>query len=413
LLEREPALTPAATGRRVRVAQVVTRFIAGAGGVALRGALALDPERYAVTILAADGGPLLPQAEQAGLEVIRLRHLRPELNLRADVNGLRELVAALGKGQYDVVHTHSSKAGALGRWAAHRVGVPGIVHTFHGFPFHDFQWRLRRASYIAIERRLGRITDQFLAVGGAVAAQAVRLRIAPPERVRTIACAIDSNIVPVTETTRAEARRRLGVPPGAVVVGSVGRVDYQKAPQDLVAALDALQRADVWGVWVGDGPLRTKVEHVVRRSSLAGRFLFLGERRDVPALLPGFDVFAMASRYEGLPCALVEAMTCGIPVVATAVNAVPEVVIPGRTGLLVPPADPTSLARALAYLLDHPDERTRLARAARVQLGDRFSAAALGRDLTETYDAALGMADWSGGRRAVAPPSDVTTARGW
>ncbi len=413
LLGREPVVDSAATGTRVRVAQVVTRFIAGAGGVAFRGALALDRDRYAVTILAGDGGPLLAEAERAGFEVIRLRHLRPELRLR-DVSALRELSAALQEGQYQVVHTHSSKAGALGRLAAHRVGVPAIVHTFHGFPFHNFQSRVRRASYIAIERRLGRITDRFLAVGGAVAAEAVRLKIAPPERIRVIACAIDADILPLTEGTRAEARRRLGVPPGAVVVGSVGRLDYQKAPQDLVAALNGLQRPDVWGVWIGEGPLRAKVERLVRRNGLAGRFLFLGERRDVPALLPGLDVFAMASRYEGLPCALVEAMTCGVPVVATAVNAVPEVVIPGRTGLLVPPADPASLTRGLAYLLDHPDERARMAAAARVQLGDRFRAEALGRDLTDTYTSALGRLDTGAvPSRAAAVPSDVPAAGGW
>ncbi len=386
--------------RRIRVAQVVTRFIAGAGGVALRGALALDQDRYAVTILAADGGPLFAEAERAGLDVVRLRHLRPELNPRADAHALRELTAALRGGQYDLVHTHSSKAGALGRLAAHRGQVQAIVHTYHGFPFHDFQSPPRRAIYIAIERYLGRITDQFLAVGGAVAAQAVRLKIAPPERIRVIACAIDSGIPPVTESTRLEARRRLGIPPGVVVIGSVGRLDYQKAPQDLVAAVAGLRRPDTWGVWIGDGPKRAELGRLLARHGMADRFLLLGERRDVPLLLPGFDIFAMASRYEGIPCALVEAMICGVPVVATAVNSVPEVVISGKTGLLVAPAEPGSLSRALAYLLDHPAEAARMAAAARAHLGDRFSAQALGRDLMDTYEAALGQAlGWASVRR--------------
>jgi glycosyltransferase involved in cell wall biosynthesis len=372
-----------------RVAQVITRFIAGAGGVALRGAMALDPDRYSVAILSADGGPLLAEAEKAGFEVIRLRHMRPELSLREDPRALQELIAELRNGHFDIVHTHSSKAGALGRFAAHRVGVPGIVHTFHGFPFHNFQsWPLR-ATYVEIEKRLGRITDQFLAVGGAVAAQAISLRIAPAERIRAIGSAIETDIPQATESNRLTARRRLGLPDDALVVGTVGRLAPQKAPHDMVAAIEAMGRDDVYCVWVGGGPLMQATRTLVERRGLAKRFLLLGERQDVGALLPAFDVFALASLYEGLPCSIVEAITCGVPVVATAVNAVPEVVVPGRTGLLVPPGAPKLLGKAIAYLLDHPDEGARMARAARTQLGDRFDPAVLGRDLAEIYELAL------------------------
>jgi glycosyltransferase involved in cell wall biosynthesis len=122
---------------------------------------------------------------------------------------------------------------------------------------------------------------------------------------------------------------------------------------------------------------------------MSKNFLLLGERTDVAALLPGFDIFALASHYEGLPCSVVEAMTCGVPVVATAVNAVPEVVVSGRTGLLVPPGAPALLGRAMAYLLDHPAEGSRMSVAARDQLGDRFHPEVLGRDLAETYELAL------------------------
>jgi glycosyltransferase involved in cell wall biosynthesis len=373
----------------LRVGLVVTRFIAGAGGVALRGAMALDPDKYSVTILSADGGSLLPQAEKAGFEVVRLRHMRPEISLREDPNALRELVDELRKRRFDIVHTHSAKAGALGRIAAHRVGVRGIVHTFHGFPFHDFQaWPLR-AAYIEIEKRLGRITDRFLAVGGAVAAQAISLRIAPAERIRAIASAVEVDIPPASQSSRTSARRLLGLPEDALVVGTVGRLAPQKAPQDMVAAIEALGRSDVYCVWVGNGPLFESTKRLIERRGLTGRFLLLGERQDVAALLPGFDIFALASLYEGLPCSVVEAITCGVPVVATAVNAVPEVVVPGRTGLLVPPAAPKLLGSALAYLLDHPDEGARMALAARTHLGDRFQPAVLGRDLTETYELAL------------------------
>jgi glycosyltransferase involved in cell wall biosynthesis len=381
-----------------RIAVVVTRFIAGAGGVALRGALALDPNQYSVTVLSAPGGLLLAEAEKAGFKVVRLKHMRHQLSLREDPSALRELVEELRKDQFDIVHTHSAKAGVLGRLAAYRAGVPAIVHTFHGFPFHDFQFAPTRATYIAIERQLGHITDQFLAVGGAVAAQAISLRIAPTERIRTIASAIELNILPASPSNRAAARRLMGVPESAQVVGTVGRLAPQKAPQDMVAAIESMGRSNVLCVWVGDGPMRQEMTRLIERRGMSKNFLLLGERTDVAALLPGFDIFALASHYEGLPCSVVEAMTCGVPVVATAVNAVPEVVVPGRTGLLVPPGAPALLGRAIAYLLDHPAEGSRMSVAARNQLGERFHPEVLGRDLAETYELALTNSARSVGR---------------
>jgi glycosyltransferase involved in cell wall biosynthesis len=242
---------------------------------------------------------------------------------------------------------------------------------------------------VALERRLGLITSQFLAVGSSVAAEAIRLGIARPDNIRAIPSVIDSGIPVATEAGRAEARRRIGVPAGVKLVGTVGRLDYQKAPQDMLAALALLRRDDVWLAWVGGGPLARQTQSLVERKGLSGRVLLLGERNDVPQLLAGFDVFAMSSLYEGIPCALIEAMTCGIPVVATAVNSVPEVVAPGATGLLALPNDPTSLARALSYVLDHPGHAMRMAAAGVTQLGQRFASNALGPTLKEVYSLAL------------------------
>ena len=391
------------TIRQLRVAHVVTKFTAGAGGIALRGALGLDPERYSSTILAADGGSLLGEAEEAGLEVVRLRHMAPGRGLypRGDSHGFRELVAHLAEGRFDLVHTHSAKAGGLGRMAARRAGVPGIVHTFHGFPFHEFQSPVRRRTLVDIERRLGRITDYFMAAGTMVAAEAVRLRVAPPDRIRAFATVpIGEGIVPVTEASRRAARSRLGIPQDAKVVGTVARLDDQKSPRDMVAAIAALRRSDVYMVWVGDGELRPETERLIARHGLAERFLLLGHRTDVPELLPAFDVFAMSSLYEGLPCAIVEAMACGLPVVATAVNSVPEIVIAGKTGLLARPADPASLGRALGYVLEHPDEAASMAAAGRSALGERFRAQALGEDLMEVYPIAMRI----GARRVASAP---------
>ena len=377
------------------MAQVVTRFTAGAGGIALRGALALDQDRYSTTVLAADGGSLLEDAEAAGLRVIRLKHMAAGRGIYPgnDAQGLRELTAQLTSGGFDLVHTHSSRAGALGRVAARRVGVPAVVHTFHGFPFHGFQSAPTRRALIEIERRLARLTDYFLAAGTTIAADAVRLKIAPPDKIRAFGTvAIDEGIQPRSAETRRRARRLLRIPDTAPLIGTVARLDPQKSPLDLVRAISLLDRPDLHVVWVGDGGLRVKTQRLIARKGLTDRFHLLGERRDVAALLPAFDVFALSSLYEGLPCALIEAMTCGIPVVATAVDSVPEIVISGKTGLLARPGDPRSISRALAHMLDRPEEAERMASAARAYLGDRYLPEALGEALTEVYESVLATA---------------------
>jgi glycosyltransferase involved in cell wall biosynthesis len=390
-----------ASGSRIRVAQIVTRLSAGAGAITLRGARSLDGERYETVIFAGEGGTLVAEAEEAGIEVVPIAHLTPQRRIYPgnDLNGLREVASHLARGQFDIVHTHSAKAGGIGRIAARRVGVPAIVHTFHGFPFHEFQSPPVRRGLLAIERRLAKFTDYFLTDGTVVASEAVRLRLAAPDRIRAIASPTDDRITPVSAEAREEARRRLGIPPNAKVVGTVARLEGQKAPLDMVKAVAALDDPDVYVLWVGDGDLRSKTEQLISRTGLHGRFRLLGNRSDVADVLPAFDVFAMSSLYEGLPCAVVEAMTCGIPVVATAVNSVPEIVVSGKTGLLARPGDPASLARALAYLLNRPAEATRMAEAARALVVDRFTAEALGSDLMDVYELALEFAS----ARASAP----------
>jgi glycosyltransferase involved in cell wall biosynthesis len=389
--------------RRLRVAHVVTQLVTGAGGITLRGAQGLDSERYSTTILAAAGGSLIEKTEDAGIAVVPLHHMAGGRGIypRSDLQGFRELCSQLAAGGFDIVHTHSAKAGGIGRLAARRVGVPAVVHSFHGFPFHAFQPLPVRRALITIERRLGAITDYFLTDGTVVAADAVRLKIAPPDRIRAIASPIDNGIAPATPETRRRARAALGIPAGARVVGTAARLDHQKSPLDMVEAIAALGQPDVHMVWIGDGHLRSRTERLIERKGLTGRFLLLGDRADVPELLPAFDVFAMSSLYEGLPCAVVEAMTAGIPVVATAVNSVPEIVISGRTGLLARPRDPASLSRALAYMLEHPDDGARMAEAARAHIGDGFRPEVLGRDLMQSYAIALRAAGarGRGGRR--------------
>ncbi len=386
--------------RQLRVAHVTANFADGSGGITLREALALD-ERYSSTILAPEDGSLFDRAEEAGLQVIRLHRMGRGRRVYpwADVEAFRELSEHLRAGEFDVVHTHAGRAGAIGRIAAHRLGECAVVHTLHGFPFNEFQSPVVRGCLRAVERRLGRITDYFVTDGTFVASEAVRQKIAQPERVRAVISPIDA-VPPVSEAARREARQLLGIPDGAKVIGTAARLAVQKSPLDMVRAFAALRRPDVYMVWLGDGVLRGKAERLIEEEGLGDRFLLLGDRDDVFRLLPAFDVFALSSLWEGLPCSVVEAMTCGIPVVATAVNSVPEVVISGKTGLVARPGDPASLSRALAYMLDHPAHAARMAEAARTQIRHQFRPDLLGRELMEVYELARGFASKRNGGAA-------------
>ena len=144
-------------GGPVRVAVVITRLEGGAGILALRGATALDPARFQVTVITGSGTALIARARAAGLEVVVEPSLRAPIGPVADLTALRRLSALLRQRRFDVVHTHTAKAGAVGRLAARRAGAGRIVHTYHGFPFHEFQSPARRGAYVALERRLGRI----------------------------------------------------------------------------------------------------------------------------------------------------------------------------------------------------------------------------------------------------------------
>jgi glycosyltransferase involved in cell wall biosynthesis len=367
----------------IKVLHVVTRFIDGAGGNTLLSALGADPERHEVWVAGAPGGPLWKRAERHGIGTVKLPHLREVVSPLHDLIVLVELVRLLRRGRFNVVHTHSSKAGFLGRLAAWLARTPVVVHTIHGFSWHGFMGWPRRRFYVALERMVEPMTDAFLAVAPQVALEAVEMRIARPERIAVAPSAVELDRIP--HETDIGVRAELGISAEERVVGTVGRLDYQKAPLDFVrmAALVVESYRDVRFVMVGEGNLASAARAEARR--LGVDITFTGYRADAARIAASFDVYVVASLYEGLGRALTEAIASGRAVVATAVNGVVDLVEPGITGLLVPPADPEALARSVAWLLEHPEEGRRMGEAGRERARALFDPKVMCRVIDDTY----------------------------
>jgi glycosyltransferase involved in cell wall biosynthesis len=375
--------------RRIKVLHVVTRFIDGAGGNTLLSVLGADLARYEPWVAGAPGGPLWERAERAGVNVVKLRALREVISPTDDLAVLLDLVRLIRRERFSVVHTHSSKGGFLGRLAAWLCQTPVIVHTIHGFAFHDFMSRRRRRVYVSLERLVRPMTDAFLAVAPQVAREAVELRLTPPGRVRVVPSAVELDEIP--SQGDPAIRVALGIPEDAPLVGTVGRLDFQKAPIDFVRMAAAVQRRhpEARFVWVGQGVLLA--EACAEAERLGVRVNFPGFSRDAAKIAACFDVYVVSSLYEGLGRALTEAMASGRPVVATAVNGVVDLVHSGSTGLLAPPSDPDALAENVVWLLEHPTEATRIGEAARTRVRELFQPDVMCSLIEQTYAELLGL----------------------
>jgi glycosyltransferase involved in cell wall biosynthesis len=357
----------------MKVLLVITRLeLGGAQRVVLHTARRLDRELFDVALAWGPGDRL--DTEAAAIDDLHrfpvaslVRPVAPVSDLRA-VRDLRRVVRSF---RPDVVHTHSSKAGILGRFAAHRERVPAVVHTVHGFGFTPLQSPPMRFAFRTVERALARWTDHFITVCESDRRRGVESGLFPAERVTVIRAGIDLAAFRAA-SGGAAVRNRLGIPGTAPLVVQVGNFKPQKSPLDFVrvAAVVAAERPDAWFVMVGDGPLRSAAEELARSLGVADRVVFCGWWDDVPALLDAATVAVLTSVHEGLPCSVVEALAAGVPVVATAVDGTVEVVRSGDNGYLAPVGDIAALAEGVRRVIDDPAGRARLAASARGGLGE-------------------------------------------
>jgi glycosyltransferase involved in cell wall biosynthesis len=378
--------------RSMRVAHVITESQPFGGaqrntlltleGLARRG---WEPELFCGA-----GGELAARARALGIPVTEIADLVRKADPLRDARCLARLLSVFRSRSFAVVHTHSTKAGLLGRLAARAAGVPAVIHTVHGFPFR-LDGRLRSRVFVALERLVARAGDATICVGETLRAEVQGWRLPARQKLVTIYSGIDFAAYQRTRTP-AETRRELGLGDAGPIIGSIGHLREAKAQRHLLDAIALLRERHprIVLLLVGEGERRFELEEQIARLGLEGAARLLGERDDIADLLDVFDVFAMSSEWEGVGRALTEAMFWGLPVAVTSVNGVRDLVIDGETGLAVPPADPRALAEAIARLLAEPALGRRLGRAARARVSRMMGAQTMIDSIDDLYRELLG-----------------------
>jgi len=366
----------------MRIVHVITRLIVGGAqentilscrGLRLRGhevILLTGPETGAE-------GDMLAQTVASGVEVEVIRHLRRAIQPVHDVLGLAELVIALKRLKPDVVHTHSSKAGILGRLAGRIAGVPVIVHTIHGLPFFGRQSRFINGVYILAERVAANWAHGIVAVADDMIAQACQARVAPRKKFTTVYSGLETGAFYRDAVQGQQMRERLSIPPEVFVVGMVARLAPLKGHEFLLSALDELmvRHGSLWCLLVGDGALRSGIEKRLVKSFWGDRVRLTGliDPSQVPQMLWAMDMLVHTSLHEGLPRAVVQGLLASLPVVAFDLDGAREVIRAGKTGYLVKPGCLADLVQSMECIISGTGSVRAPSADMRAELAQRFS----------------------------------------
>jgi len=369
-----------------RVLQVVTLSEwGGAQKVVYDLATGLSRERFETEVACAPGGPLADGLRGRGVTVHGIPALRREPAPFSDLKALWDLCRLMRRGRYDIVHCHSSKAGLLGRLAARVAGVRRIFFTVHGWGFENRrEFGILPAFLTGAERLAARVTAALVCVSRATWEEGIQRRIASPEKLLVIYNGLD----PPPPAGGEALRRMARAGPGDLLVVTAGRLAPQKQPLAFLQAAAKIAAVEPRArfVMIGDGPLENACRDFIARAGLEDRVHLAGFHPDVPALLPGADVFVLLSAFEGLPLVVIEAMAAGLPVVAYAVGGLPEQVADGETGFLVEPDDSDGAVERILRLLGDERLREDMGSRGRERARERFGREAMVRAYQDLYE---------------------------
>jgi glycosyltransferase involved in cell wall biosynthesis len=347
---------------KVKVVHIITKLeLGGAQENTLFTVMHLRRDRYTPVLISGSEGILVEEAQQLREGELHFvpelaREIRPLKDIIA-LFKLTKILTQLRRTAAIIVHTHSSKAGILGRWAACLAGSKVIIHSVHGFSFNDFQPRLVRAFYIFLERITSCITTRFIAVSQANIEKGIEERIFKRDQVVLIRSGIEIEKYYHVKPERAKKRKELGIDATIPLVAMIACFKPQKSPLDFVKVAKRVSDEvdQVKFLLVGDGILRPKIEALIKEYQIEDKVMLLGWRRDIPEIMGCIDIVVLTSRWEGLPRVFPQAMASGVPVVATGVDGAPEAIHHGVNGFLVPPGDSEGIVEKVLFLIQHPE----------------------------------------------------------
>jgi glycosyltransferase involved in cell wall biosynthesis len=381
---------------RIKVLRVIARL--NVGGPALHVAYlteGLAERGYDTTLVAgslAHGEESMAHvALRRGARIVTLPHLARQVSPLNDLLAVRHLAKLIRTERPQILHTHTAKAGAVGRVAALLAGdarPPIVVHTFHGHVLRGYFNPLATLAFRTLERWLATVTTRLIAVSPEVRDDLVRLGVAPREKFAVIRLGIQlDERVSAAGAARRETRRRMGISPEAFVVGWVGRMTAVKRTDDvLLAFAGVLDRGvDAWLCLIGDGPDRQRLERRAHALGIVRRCLFVGYQDEVAPYYEAIDALLLPSANEGTPVSVIEALAAERPAVATRVGGVPDVVREGVDGYLVDVGDADTLAARLVELAGDPDKRDAMGREGRRRVLERYAVDRLVDDIDALY----------------------------